>query len=180
MDSELQKLLEQQRYVATQLTQSRESLSNIDSPRDAHTYAVSNIDLERSRETLIRKRISQTRSQLPQTAKSLGQDFVATFREYAQQNHVNGPNAIARDALSFADWLSKNSSVARWMSQLAKWESLPLVPLCKPIGIKIVRVNYDFRRPIHPNTEPPRRRMLWCSVRCFRWTRVYAIRVAPF
>jgi hypothetical protein len=61
-------------------------------------------DLDRASETLLRKRISQTRSLLPESTKHLGREYRGEFREYAQSHHFDGHRAILLDAIHFADW----------------------------------------------------------------------------
>ena len=61
-------------------------------------------ELDRASETLLRKRISQTRSLLPESTKHLGREYRGEFREYAQSHHFDGHRAILLDAIHFADW----------------------------------------------------------------------------
>jgi hypothetical protein len=68
-------------------------------------------ELDRASETLLRKRISQTRSLLPESTKHLGREYRREFREYAQSHHFDGHRAILLDAIHFADW--KLYSLAR-------------------------------------------------------------------
>ncbi len=61
-------------------------------------------ELDRASETLLRKRISQTRSLLPESTKLLGREYRREFREYAKSHHFDGHRAILLDAIHFADW----------------------------------------------------------------------------
>jgi hypothetical protein len=61
-------------------------------------------ELDRASETLLRKRISQTRSLLPESTKHLGREYRGEFREYAKSHHFDGHRAILLDAIHFADW----------------------------------------------------------------------------
>ena len=61
-------------------------------------------ELDRASETLLRKRISQTRSLLPESTKLLGREYRREFREYAKSHHFDGHRAILFDAIHFADW----------------------------------------------------------------------------
>ena len=65
---------------------------------------VDSAELDRASETLLRKRISQTRSLLPESTKHLGREYRGEFREYAQCHHFDGHRAILLDAIHFADW----------------------------------------------------------------------------
>ena len=61
-------------------------------------------ELDRASETLLRKRISQTRSLLPESTKHIGREYRREFREYAKNHHFDGHRAILLDAIHFADW----------------------------------------------------------------------------
>lgn len=91
---------------------------------DCHLQHLAKVDLDRSRETLLRKRISQTRALLPKTAASLGTDFQKWFREFADKHHFNGLHAISQDTIAFAYWLSVKKTDRLWIGQLARWESI--------------------------------------------------------
>lgn len=62
-------------------------------------------ELDRAAETLLRKRISQTRGLLPLSTSRLGKQYRSLFREYARDHHFNGHRAILIDAERFAGWL---------------------------------------------------------------------------
>lgn len=94
------------------------------SSEDSQIQELSKVDLDQSRETLIQKRISQTRNLLPRTAAWMGPPFVEQFREFADTRHFNGPYAIAREAVSFANWLVTRKLASPWLGQLARWESM--------------------------------------------------------
>ncbi|MFM8216177.1 MAG: hypothetical protein ACKN82_16265, partial [Pirellula sp.] len=60
---------------------------------------------DRATETLIRKRLSQTRSLLSESVKCIGKDYRRLFREYSRTHHFDGHRAILLDAVHFADWM---------------------------------------------------------------------------
>ncbi|MFM8263906.1 MAG: hypothetical protein ACKN9S_16630 [Pirellula sp.] len=62
-------------------------------------------ELDRATETLIRKRLSQTRSLLSESVKCIGKDYRRLFREYSRTHHFDGHRAILLDAVHFADWM---------------------------------------------------------------------------
>jgi len=62
-------------------------------------------ELDRAAETLIRKRLSQTRSLLAESVKFIGKDYRRLFREYSRSHHFDGHRAILLDAVHFADWM---------------------------------------------------------------------------
>jgi len=139
-------------------------------PIDGDLKMLSSIELEQSRETLLRKRISQTRHLFPRTASAMGTRFDQSFREFAAKHHFNGSNAIAMDAIAFSKWLGKTKITLPWMGQLALWESMDCHwPLAKNY-VKFFRFQYDFTCPFEAG-EPRRRRSYWCCLRVFAWSR---------
>lgn len=103
-------------------------------------------ELDRAAETLIRKRISQTRSLLPASCKLLGNEYRRLFREYAQSHHFDGYRAILLDADGFATWIRMELSKDRLReldcSQLQdalRWEQ----ELCRA---RLSRFRFRFMR----------------------------------
>ena len=134
-------------------------------------------DLDQSRETLIRKRISQTRFLLPRTANLMGPEFVVQFREFAETHHFNGLNAISREAVTFSKWLATRQLHRSWIGQLAQWESMDCQwPLGK-ISIRFLRFDYDFSMTLSLTEAPNKRRQAWCCIRIF--SRYRKIRIWP-
>ena len=139
-------------------------------PIDCDSRKLSASDLEQSRETLIRKRISQTRQLLPRTALATGPDFNRMFREFASTHHFNGSNAIVMDAIAFARWLREAKIAMPWVRQLALWESMDCYWPTARIYVKFFRFQYDFMSPFESG-EPRTRRSFWCCLRVFNWSR---------
>jgi hypothetical protein len=186
MDSESDQLLRLQIYVAKRLTDSADSsipedanpvlpgdsTLPVNSPRDE--------DLARSRETLIRKRISQTKHLMPLTAETLGPRFGQSFRQYAERNHVNGRNAIVRDALLFAEWLNRREvadSAAQDESvqmafQLASWEATRHACKSRSLCIRFARFDWDFGSWSDRTKLPKKRRTCWCVLRVLGFRRM--------
>ncbi|MCY2983445.1 MAG: hypothetical protein NTY15_07370 [Planctomycetota bacterium] len=150
--------------IARVLTESRTA------PIDCGSLTLSASDLEQSRETLIRKRISQTRQLLPRTALAMGLDFNSIFREFAATHHFNGSNAIAMDAIALARWLSETEIAMPWVGQLALWESMDCYWSTAKIYVKFFRLQYDFTIPFESGM-PRKRRSFWCCWRVFAWSR---------
>jgi hypothetical protein len=178
MESESDQLLRLQIYVAKRLTDSTDGSNLADAkpvlpgnslpvncPRDE--------DLARSRETLIRKRISQTRHLMPLTAETLGPRFGPWFRQYAERNHVNGRNAIVRDALLFAEWLNRRNvadtaaqdECVQMAIQLATWEAMRYACKSRSLCIEFVRLDWDFGSWSDRTKLPKKRRTWWCVLR---------------
>jgi hypothetical protein len=162
MEQENDSLRQIQVEIARVLTESR--TASIDSLK------LSASDLEQSRETLIRKRISQTRYLLPRTASAMGAKFSRSFREFSAMHHFNGSNAIAMDAIKFAAWLNKSKLVTPWMGQLALWESMDCHWSMAKIYVKFFRFQFDFNAQFEV-VEPKKRRSYWCCLRVFAWSR---------
>ena len=95
-----QELERLQAALAKRLVFSNRSLDSAELARAELDLA----ELDRASETLLRKRISQTRSLLPESTKHLGREYRGEFREYAQSHHFDGHRAILLDAIHFADW----------------------------------------------------------------------------
>ena len=97
---ELERLKELQIQMARRLVFRQKGDGSIDD-----LMPQSQEELDRSSETLIRKRISQTRGLFPISAKMLGKSFKSVFREYAASHHFNGHQALLLDAIHFGDWM---------------------------------------------------------------------------
>ena len=164
MADEDDSLRQMQIEIARVLTESRTA------PIDCDSLKISDGDLEQSRETLVRKRISQTRNLLPQTALAMGLNFNRMFREFASTHHFNGGNAIAMDAIEFARWLSKTKIAIPWVRQLALWESMDCYWSTARIYVRFFRFHYDFTSPFESG-EPRKQRSCWCCWRVFSWSR---------
>ena len=95
-----QELERLQAALAKRLVFSNRSLESAELAR----AELDSAELDRASETLLRKRISQTRSLLPESTKHLGREYRREFREYAQSHHFDGHRAILLDAIHFADW----------------------------------------------------------------------------
>lgn len=89
------RLVGQQRDIGCSL---EESLAELDSQ-----------EIERSAQTLVRKRLSQTSALLPLTKRLLRSQFDKDFVLYAQTIHFNGREAAFSDGAAFSEWLR-----ARW------------------------------------------------------------------
>ena len=147
------------------------------SPKDSHVTGLSKLDLDLSRETLIRKRLSQTRNLLPRTAAWMGPQFAEQFREFAETHHFNGEYAISKEAVFFSNWLVTRKLAYPWIGQLAQWESMECHWSLGRISVRILRSEYDFTLRSRLNEAPPKRVQMWCFIRCFTWWR--KIRVWP-
>jgi hypothetical protein len=150
--------------IARVLTQSKTT------PVDNERMKLNTSELEQSRETLIRKRISQTRYLLPRTASAMGTPFNHLFREFAMKHHFNGSNAIAMDAIAFSTWLNRSKNASPWIRQLAMWESMDCHWSLGKIHIKFYRFQYDFQRPFGVGI-PNKRNSCWCCFRVFAYSK---------
>ena len=102
-----QELERLQAALAKRLVFWNRSLESDSAELDSAELARAELDsaeLDRASETLLRKRISQTRSLLPESTKLLGREYRREFREYAKSHHFDGHRAILLDAIHFADW----------------------------------------------------------------------------
>lgn len=186
MDSEKDELRRLQIYVAKRLTDSTDSSILEDSNRVLPgnlilpENAPSDKDLARSRETLIRKRISQTKHLMPLTAEALGPRFRQLFRQYAERNHINGRDAIVRDSLLFAQWLNRKEladmaaqdEYVQMAIQLATWESMPYACKSRSLCIRLVRLDWDFGGWSDPTKLPQKKRIWWCFLKVLGFRRM--------
>lgn len=92
------------------------------SQREASLPSLDPEEIARSADTLIRKRLSQTRSALRGTAKLLGDEFARDFREFASNHFFSGPDAIWRDAIEFSRWLARRRQEPEWLHDVLRWE----------------------------------------------------------
>jgi len=185
-DSEKDQLLRLQIYVAKRLTDSTDSSILEDAnpvlPGNSTVpvNSPSEEDLARSRETLIRKRISQTRHLMPLTAETLGPRFGPFFRQYAERNHVNGRNAIVRDALWFSEWLNRREVAdtaaqdesVQMAIQLSTWETMRFACKSRSLCIRLARFDWDFGSWSDRTKLPKKSCVWWCVLRVLGFRRM--------
>lgn len=115
---DLERLRVQQIALARALTQPSRSPTN----QEPSLSSLDPEEIARSAETLIRKRLSQTRSALRGTSMLLGDEFAKTFREFASTHFFSGSDAIWRDPIEFARWLARRRTEPAWLIDLLRWE----------------------------------------------------------
>jgi hypothetical protein len=113
------------RLLAQQIAIAK-ALTRIDGPNptDADPF-LADLDtgeIARSAETLIRKRISQTRSALRWSSQLMGETFSKEFRVFASTHLFHGSDAIYRDAIEFARWLATRHPNPPWLQDSLRWE----------------------------------------------------------
>ena len=101
-------------------------------------------EIQRSRQVLVSKRLSQLASMLPNTAEILGVEFRSFALEYISATHINGEHAIQRDAVLFARWLFEQESIDLWKRERAVWESLHWMWYLRRYSLCFFRFRYDF------------------------------------
>lgn len=127
-------------------------------------------ELHRSRETLIRKRLSQIASLLPKTHKLLGATYRPLCRKFIETHHFDGYLAPHLDAIHFARWLSRHSEISRWLHELAAWESLAIEYLTRSMLFRIKRFHYSFDAELTPDCEPVRANRMAICIRIGKWS----------
>lgn len=141
MDEELSELKQQQAFLAKSLTDPllQTQLSHFPWSPIAPEHILEH------RETLIRKRIQQTSHMLPHTTRTLGDQFVPIYREFANQQHFNSVAAIRQDAIHFTRWLEQRSFPMPWLTcccwlerTRCEWEN------AKSFYCKFKILKYDF------------------------------------
>ncbi len=115
-------LKEMQQALATHLTKPHSMETNGEQASLLSAFDAD--ELKQSRETLVRKRLSQIASLLPRTRQALGSGYAQLCRGFISQHHFQGFRAPQLDAIHFARWLARQSNVHRWQIDLAAWEAL--------------------------------------------------------
>ncbi len=148
-----------QRDLALALTQSAPPVADVSAQ-----------ELARSRETLIRKRMAQTRHAMPLAAELLGPEFLSFFRSYSQDHHFDGPFAWAHDVVAFAHWIHKQKVAPKWTGDVARWESVSARWFLARYSLQFMRFEYDIRSWIGSRmVEPHKRTNVWVRIRCGSW-----------
>jgi hypothetical protein len=101
-------------------------------------------EIERSRQVLVSKRLSQLASMLPNTTEILGVEFRSFALKYISATHINGEHAIQQDAVFFARWLSKQESIDLWKRERVVWESVHWMWYLRKFSLRFFRFRYDF------------------------------------
>lgn len=110
-------------------------------------------ELQRSSQTLHRKRLSQTRFAMPLTSEVLGECFEPLFLEFSQDRHFDGHKAWAIDVIEFSIWLgviaqrdhhASIDSFPDWLPDLARWESMATRWFTARYFVLIFRYRYDI------------------------------------
>lgn len=160
-----ERLRKQQIALARFLTQPGTSLAN-------QEPSLSSLDPEevvRSAETLIRKRLSQTRSALRGTSILLRDEFAKEFRKFASTHFFSGPDAIWRDAIEFARWLARRRNEPAWLFDLLRWEMERCLWESSRFHFSLFRLRYRVAEWIDgvgktTRDEPPHRSSQWILV----------------
>lgn len=123
-------------------------------------------EIARAAETLVRKRLSQTQSALPGTARLLGGEFRPEFREFAARHPFGGPGAIWQDAIRFCDWLLRRRNQPAWMRDVLRWERARCVWESRPFCFVVLRLRHGVAASsagmgVASTSAAPPRRMDW-------------------
>jgi len=189
-NSQLEKFAKQQARIAqalpqsadppTALSQQRSQSSILDnsiqsgneicdsaSDNDALKELIDTDEFRRAAETLIRNRLSQTKSLLPLSSEILGSAFASQFRVFANNHHLNGPQAILLDGLYFSDWLLRNArNLSPACQDALRWE----YACCRQIAC---RLNLHFPKFEGLHEQVPKGR--WAFVRAGQFMRRWRI-----
>ncbi len=160
-------LEELQKALARSLTHAQVESRDTDLLRE-----LSSDELKFGRETLFRKRLSQTRSLLPYTTSHLDARYPVLFRRYHELYHHQGHRAPIWDAIDFSKWLMGSEEIEPWIIDLARWESLPKYWIVSPYCFRMIRLRYDVGMPklrSPENWQPVRRTNIWIAIRWQSW-----------
>jgi hypothetical protein len=135
-------------------------LLNVRTNTDASTLSIDQQQLDDSRETLFRKRQSQTAACLPRTAAILKPHFFSEYRSFAGGYQPNGSKAILDEAIAFARYIQKRHVLERWKADAVRYDLM----LCRwkrnKFFFTIQRLTYDIPGWSPDHNEQPRERSL--------------------
>jgi hypothetical protein len=164
-NGDLERLRSQQFALARALTQPSTGFSN----QEPSLSSLDPQEIARSAETLIRKRLSQTRSALRGTSKLLGDEFAKEFREFASTHFFSGPDAIWKDAIEFSRWLARRHKEPEWLLDLLRWEYERCCWESQRFCFSLFRLRYRVVEWIdglsdNARIEPPLRSKQWVLI----------------
>lgn len=166
----MSELRDLQRALALRLTQTEQAQSTAPDP----LQGIDPAELQRSREVLYRKRLSQVRNLLPKTASSLADDYPKLCRDFQSKHRFDGHRAPLLDAIHFVNWIQRAEGLAAWQKELADWESLPLQWIVLARWFAMRFYHYEFTQSGH-RAIPPKRRSLWIAWRIGKWGRIWRV-----
>ena len=166
-----------QRALAQALIAAEQRRSSADAPaRDDPALAgISKTELQHAGQTLIRKRLSLIRSQLPRIAATLAPRLPTLFRSYAAEHHFTGYRASLRDSIGFSQFIAAQHELPPWVHELARWEALFCRWTLSHNQIWMVCLRYRVFDPavfISYEEEPPKRLTIWLAYRLRRHGRI--------
>lgn len=141
MSADREALRQQQTALARALTGQEASVRN---PIEPCLSGLDRDELARAAETLIRKRVSQTRAALRKSAAILGERFGSEFRVFAQTHFFSGPDAIWKDAIEFSRWLARRHPDPDWLRDTLKWERAQCLWQSRRFYLSLLRLRYEL------------------------------------
>ncbi len=138
-------LIEMQQALARRLTQS--SSTTVPLCESGPLSEFDSAELTRSRETLLRKRISQLAHSLPRTKQTLGDQFQTFSRTYFNTQQFQGQYEPLWDAIYFGRWLIRSSETNRITKNLAAWETLHCEWYVRKFWIGLRKLTIDIHDP---------------------------------
>lgn len=155
VEREIEKLRIDQETLAAKLLNVQTNTNT-----DAAALFIDQQQLDDSRETLFRKRQSQTASCLPRTTAILKQDFFSEYRSFAESYQPTGAKAILDEAIAFAVHIQKHHLLEGWKANAARYDLL----LCRwkrnKFFFTIERLSFDIPGWSPESAERPRRKSL--------------------
>jgi len=155
VEREIEKLRIDQETLAAKLLNVRTNTN-----ADATALFIDQQQLDDSRETLFRKRQSQTVACLPRTKAILKQDFFNVYRSFAESYQPNGAKAILDEAIAFALHIQKHHVLEGWKADAARYDLL----LCRwkrnKFFFTIRRLSFDIPGWSSESAELPRMKSL--------------------
>ena len=157
-------LEEQQRALAARLTAgAREKDTKLSQDLLQEFDA---LELQQSRETLVRKRLGQIANLMPKTRRDLGSEYERLCRTFIDEHHFQGLHAIQLDAIHFARWLKTQATVEPKTLDISSFEALRIQWMISSFFIAIRRFKYHLGSDQLQDGEAHKvSRSMWIAIR---------------
>ncbi len=143
---------------------------------DASTLSIDQQQLDDSRETLFRKRQSQTAACLPRTTAILRQNFFIEYRSFAEGYQPKSSKAILDEAIAFASHIPKHHVLERWKAEAVRYDPLFCRWKRNKLFFTIDRLTYDLPGWSLAITEPPHKKsLLVIAWRCGKFGKIHLL-----
>lgn len=156
-------------------------LLSVRTNNDASTLSIDQQQLNDSRETLFRKRQSQTAACLPRTAAILKPNFSHAYRSFAEGYQPNGSKAILDEAIAFASHIEKHHVLKGWKADAVRYDLLLCQWKRRKFFFNMQRLTYDIPGWLPDHNEHPRQKsLLFIAWRSGKLGKIHLLYRGPF